>query len=212
MGHGDASHDPYRATPSHVPGRRAAKFRRTELREGVSPGGSSPGSPSRSVGQLVAVATMDSDVFMSDLTDELRHVTQRFFRRFGVLSSDGTPWKPLSTSHAHALMVLMAQGIPNSDSATSCASTRATSRASARRWSGEPRWQRPSDHDGRVPRLAHREGRTPGARVDMASRERFDALLGRVPKARRSEIISALRCLVDALDDLSGATVEKGSS
>jgi len=47
-----------------------------------------------------------------DAAEELRLVTQRFFRRFGAFAGDATPCgKPITMVHAHALMILSAQGV-----------------------------------------------------------------------------------------------------
>ena len=136
--------------------------------------------------------------------DELRRVAQRFFRRFGALASDRTPCgKPLSMAHAHALMVLLAQGeltqqalgaelgIDKSNVARLCAKMVRARHAR----------QRASERDGRS-RLVSLT--TSGARlareVDDASRARFGALLGGVAEARRADVIAALQHLVDALD------------
>ncbi len=141
---------------------------------------------------------------MPDHVDELRRVTQRFFRRFGALAADSTPCgKPLSTAHAHALMVLLAQGeltqqalgvelgIDKSNVARLCAKMVSLNHVK----------QRASECDGRS-RLVSLTSR--GARlaqdVDSASRARFGALLGGIPEPRRVDVIVALQHLVDALD------------
>lgn len=141
---------------------------------------------------------------MPDLVDDLRRVTQRFFRRFGALAADSTPCgKPLSMAHAHALMVLLAQGeltqqalgaelgIDKSNVARLCAKM-----VRARHVK-----QRPSERDGRS-RLVSLTA--PGVRlaqeVDSASRARFGALLGGIPEQRRADVVVALWHLVGALD------------
>jgi DNA-binding MarR family transcriptional regulator len=139
-----------------------------------------------------------------DPVDELRRVTQRFFRRFGALAADSTPCgKPLSVAHAHALMVLIARGeltqqalgaelgIDKSNVARLCAKMVRANHVK----------QRASERDGRS-RLVSLTSR--GARlaleVDGASRARFGALLGGIPERRRADVILALSHLVDALD------------
>ncbi len=141
---------------------------------------------------------------MPDAVDELRRVTQRFFRRFGALAADSTPCgKPLSIAHAHALMVLLAQGeltqqalgaelgIDKSNVARLCAKMVRANHVE----------QRSSERDGRS-RLVSLTAR--GARlaheVDGASRARFGVLLGGIPEPRRADVIVALQHLVDALD------------
>ncbi|WIG97761.1 MarR family winged helix-turn-helix transcriptional regulator [Myxococcus sp. SDU36] len=140
---------------------------------------------------------------MPDAVDELRRITQRFFRRFGALAAESTPCgKPLSMAHAHALMVLLVQGeltqqalgaelgIDKSNVARLCAKMVRANHLQ----------QRPSERDGRS-RLVSLTSR--GARlakeVDGASRARFGALLGGIPEPRRADVIAALQYLVDAL-------------
>jgi DNA-binding MarR family transcriptional regulator len=141
---------------------------------------------------------------MPDPVDELRRVTQRFFRRFGALAADSTPCgKPLSMAHAHALMVLLVSGelsqqalaaelsIDKSNVARLCAKMVRANHVK----------QRPSKRDGRS-RLVSLTSR--GARlareVDDASRARFGALLGGIPEPRHADVIGAVQHLVDALD------------
>lgn len=153
---------------------------------------------------------------MLDPVDELRRVTQRFFRRFGTLAADSTPCgKPLSVAHAHALMVLLAQGeltqqalgaelgIDKSNVARLCAKMVRAKHVK----------QRPSERDGRS-RLVSLT--SPGARlaveVDGASRARFGALLGGIPESRRADVIVALQHLVDALDSPPVVPLEERTS
>lgn len=148
--------------------------------------------------------------------DELRRVTQRFFRRFGALAAETTPCgMPLSVAHAHALMVLLAQGeltqqalgaelgIDKSNVARLCAKMVRAGQVK----------QRPSERDGRS-RLVVLTAR--GVRlardVDAASRARFGALLGGIPAARRAGVLVALQHLVDALEAPSGVSSEERAS
>lgn len=150
---------------------------------------------------------------MPDPVDELRRVTQRFFRRFGALAADSTPCgKPLSVAHAHALMVLLAQGeltqralgaelgIDKSNVARLCAKMVHAHHVK----------QRSSERDGRS-RLVSLTSR--GARlaqeVDGASRARLGALLGGIPEPRRADVIVALRQLVDAIGAPSAIPLEE---
>lgn len=141
---------------------------------------------------------------MVDQVDDLRRVTQRFFRSFGVLAAESTPCgKPLALAHAHALMVLSRQGeltqqslgtelgIDKSNVARLCEKmVRA----------GHVR-QRPNEQDGRsrIVGLSAR-GMRLAQEVEKASRDRFTALLERIPEERQVEVIAALRLLVDAVD------------
>lgn len=153
---------------------------------------------------------------MPDAVDELRRVTQRFFRRFGALAADSTPCgKPLPLAHAHALMVLRVRGeltqqalgadlgIDKSNVARLCAKMVRANHVK----------QRPSEQDGRS-RLVSLTAR--GARlaqeVDEASRARFGALLRGIPVPRRADVIVALQHLVDAVDAPSILPPKKRSS
>lgn len=129
---------------------------------------------------------------------------QQFFRRFGALASDSTPCgKPLSMAHAHALMALLQNGeltqqalgaelgIDKSNVARLCAKMADADHVQ----------QRPNAADGRsrLVSLTPRGSKLAGE-VDAASRAKFGALLGDLPKARRAEVIRALQHLVDALE------------
>ena len=153
---------------------------------------------------------------MPDAVDELRRVTQRFFRRFGTLANDSTPCgKPLSMAHAHALMVLLAQGeltqqalgaelgIDKSNVARLCAKMVRANHVK----------QRPSERDGRsrIVSLTSRGARL-AHEVDGASRARFGALLRGIPEPRRADVIVALRHLVDALDVPPAVPLEERSA
>jgi DNA-binding MarR family transcriptional regulator len=141
---------------------------------------------------------------MPDPVDELRRLTQRFFRRFGALAAESTPCgKPLSMAHAHALMVLLGGGelsqqalggelhIDKSNVARLCAKMARAGHVK----------QRPSERDGRS-RLVSltARGALLAREVDRASRARFGALLGKIPRSRRADVVVALQHLVDATD------------
>jgi DNA-binding MarR family transcriptional regulator len=145
--------------------------------------------------------------------DELRRVTQRFFRRFGTLSSESTPCgKPLAIGHAHALMVLLGQGaltqqalgrelfIDKSNVARLCAKMIDAGHVQQR--------AREDDGRSRVVSLTAR-GAKLAREVEAASRARFGALLGALPVARRAEVIRAVQYLVQALDATCATSVEE---
>jgi len=151
---------------------------------------------------------------MADPVDELRRVTQRFFRRFGALAPDSTPCgSPLSMAYAHALMVLLARGeltqralgaelsIDKSNVARLCAKMVRANHVT----------QRPSARDGRSRLVSLTAcGARLAQAVDSASRARFGALLGGLPEARRADVVAALQHLVDALDASPVVPVEEG--
>lgn len=153
---------------------------------------------------------------MRDQVDELRRVTQRFFRRFGGLAAESTPCgKPLSMAHAHALMVLLAQGEITQQklAAELCIDKSNVARLCARMVEAHHVSQRASERDGRS-RLVSLTAR--GARlaheVDDASRARFRTLLGDIPKQHRADVVVALRHLVDALEAPAGGVREHGAA
>lgn len=141
-------------------------------------------------------------------------MTQRFFRRFGVLSAGSTPCgKPLSMAYAHALMVLQAQGEITQQqlAAELCIDKSNVARLCAKMLSAGHVKQRTGEHDGRS-RIVCLTAR--GARladeVDRASRARFGTLLAGLPEARRGDVVVALQHLVEALDQSTrGSTSER---
>ncbi len=153
---------------------------------------------------------------MSDPVEDLRRVTQRFFRRFGALASSNTPCgTPLSMAHAHALMVLLSQGEVSQQAlgAELCIDKSNVARLCAKMVRANHVKQRPSDRDGRS-RLVSLTSR--GARlaqeVDGATRARFHALLGAIPERRHAAVARALQHLVDALETSPALSLEKRTS
>lgn len=142
---------------------------------------------------------------MVDLAGELRHLAQQFFRRFGALASDGTPCgKPLSMAHAHALMVLSAKGEMSQQQlgAELRIDKSNVARLSARMVEANHVKQRASEQDARSRLVSLTpSGQRLASEVEDASRARFRALLGRIPRTQRTEVVAAMRCLVDALDE-----------
>lgn len=147
---------------------------------------------------------------VSDTVGELRGMTQRLFRRLGMLASEATPCGfSISIAHAQALMLLLVRGelaqqelgeelcIDKSNIARLCTKMVEVGHA----------LQRPSERDARS-RLV---SLTPGGRklarqVDAASRERFAVLLSALPDGSQVQVIDAMRHLVMAVDTvLSGS-------
>ena len=142
------------------------------------------------------------------MVDDLRATMQAFIRGFGLLAGDRTPCgKPLATSDAHALMVLLGAGEPGVPQAV-LAARLGVDKSTASRLvlrlttsghlapapaSGDAR-ARPVRLTAKGVRLAHE--------IDEASRRRFAALLEGVPKRRREHVLRALRDVVAALDGL----------
>lgn len=137
-------------------------------------------------------------------TEELREVTQRFFRRFGVLAAECTPCgKPLSLGHAHALMVLLRHGelTQRSLAAELCIDKSNVARLCSKMARAGQVKQRANEHDGRSRVVSlTASGARLAREVDHASEQRFRALLERVPKSRRAHVVAGLRDLVSAID------------
>jgi DNA-binding MarR family transcriptional regulator len=140
----------------------------------------------------------------ADLAEELRRVTQRFFRRFGTLASDSTPCgKPLPLGHAHALMVLLERGELSQQELGEelCIDKSNVARLCAKMITAEHVLQRSCEQDGRSRRVSlTRRGKRLAADVEAASRARFTTLLSGVPKSRRADVVDALQLLLDAVE------------
>lgn len=153
---------------------------------------------------MVAHATIRPDA------DRLRAHVQGFVRAFGLLAGDRTPCgRPLSVSHAHALMVLLARG--DADPPTQQELARAlgidksnVTRLCARMASMGHAARRPCPLDARARRVAlTAKGRRVAEQVEQASRARFAAVLTAVPRASRASLIEALSVLERAVTKAS---------
>ena len=131
---------------------------------------------------------------------------QEFVRRFGLLSADRTPWgKPLASSDAHALMLLLEvadDGMLSSVLAARLGVDKSTaSRVTARLTERGYLAPAPGTDDGRArPARLTNKGVRVAREVEQASRARFADILKHVPARRRGAIIAALRDIVSALD------------
>lgn len=139
-----------------------------------------------------------------DAAEELRLVTQRFFRRFGAFAADATPCgRPITMVHAHALMILAAQGVLSQQQLglELCIDKSNVTRLCAKMVEAGHVAQRSDAQDGRSRRVSlTARGERLAREVDAASKARFEALLKAVPAARRSSVIESLRLLVFALE------------
>lgn len=134
----------------------------------------------------------------------LRSSVQTFLRRFGLLLQDETPCgQPLPTSHAHALMLLLAAGrslrqnelgaglgIDKSNVARLCAQME-----EQRHIEQKPH---PDDRRARLVCLTAK-GQRVGQQVKEASERRFEALLSRIPATKRAAVFAGLAALNEAL-------------
>jgi DNA-binding MarR family transcriptional regulator len=136
--------------------------------------------------------------------DALRRHMQRMFRRFNALADDATPCgKPLAMAHAHALMLLLAQGELTQQelAAELCVDKSNVARLCAKMVEAGHVIQRPSDVDGRS-RLINLtvRGKRLAAEVEVASRARFGRLLEALPARERGKVVQALEVLVAAME------------
>jgi DNA-binding MarR family transcriptional regulator len=136
---------------------------------------------------------------------EFRALLQEFIREFGLLAADRTPCgKPLASSDAHALMLLLEagdDGLLSSALADRLGVDRSTTSRTAARLvdSGHVTASSSSD-DGRArPLRLTAKGTRMAREVEQASRERFARLLNHLPPRRRAEVVDALKDLVAAL-------------
>ncbi len=145
---------------------------------------------------------------MDEPHDELRRLIQDFVRGFGLLAADRTPCgKPLASSDAHALMVLLEAGedgvLPSSLGARLGIDKSTASRLVARLTDrGDLESITTSDGRTRPVRLSRRGLRT-AREVEAASRERFAQLLEQVPARKRTAALAGLRELVEALERMT---------
>jgi DNA-binding MarR family transcriptional regulator len=140
--------------------------------------------------------------------EQLRVAVQGFVRSFGLLASDQTPCgTPISTSYAHALVVLFergrhgerstqqelgeALGIDKSNVARLCAKMQRAGHVTQER----------SATDGRARLLAlTAAGRRLAERVQAVSRDRFAQLLAALPSDEtRASVVAALQALNGAI-------------
>jgi DNA-binding MarR family transcriptional regulator len=141
------------------------------------------------------------------VTIEFRALMQELIRRFGLLSADRTPCgKPLASSDAHALMVLLEAGEDGMLSSSlamrlgvdKSTASRITARLTERGYLAPA--PNPTD-DGRAkPARLTRKGVRIAQEVESASQGRFADILERIPSRRRSEVVGALRDIVSALE------------
>lgn len=147
------------------------------------------------------------------MSDELRGLLQHFIRRFGLLAADRTPCgKPMASSDAHALMLLLEVGdggMRSSALAERLGVDKSTaSRVVARLTeSGHIGAAAESDDARAKPIRLTKKGVRLAGEVKAASRARFAQLMEHIPARRRTEVLAALGELVGALEKMT--TVEE---
>lgn len=155
---------------------------------------------------MVAYATILT--YKHDVVEDFRMLLQEFIRRFGLLAADRTPCgKPLASSDAHALMLLLEAGDDGMLSSTLAAKLgvdkSTASRTAARLTESGHITAGPSSNDGRArPIRLTTKGARVAREVEVASRDRFAQLLKHLPPRRRADIVEALRDLVAALQKM----------
>ena len=144
--------------------------------------------------------------------EDLRGHVQQFVRRFGLLVTRQTPCGfPLSPSHAHALMLLLRR---TSDGLASLQSDLAAglgidksnvARLCERMVDAGHALQSipPADGRSRLVTLTPKGARV-AQRIEQGSRERFSAVVTRLPARKRRTVIAALADLNAAVAGIDG--------
>lgn len=156
-----------------------------------------------------AVAPPDAEA-----AELLRRSVQQFVRSFGLLAANATPCgTPLSLSHAHALMFLLARsadptpptqqalgealGIDKSNVARLCEKMERQGHLTQSR----------SPTDGRARLLAlTTRGQRAARETDEASRQRFARVLAAVPAELRGPLLASLEALNGAITAVESQT------
>lgn len=148
-------------------------------------------------------------MYKHGVVEDFRMLLQEFIRRFGLLAADRTPCgKPLASSDAHTLMLLLEAGDDGMLSSTLAAKLgvdkSTASRTAARLTESGHITAGPSSNDGRArPIRLTTKGARVAREVEVASRDRFAQLLKQLPPRRRADIVEALRDLVAALQKMT---------
>jgi DNA-binding MarR family transcriptional regulator len=146
---------------------------------------------------------------------DFRALMQEFIRRFGLLAADRTPCgKPLASSDAHALMLLLDAGeggMLSSALAARLGIDKSTaSRVVARLTEAGHIAAAPSTDDARAkPIRLTKKGVRVATEVQVASRDRFARLLENVAPRRRGDVVDALQELVSALEKMTSTTEDQ---
>jgi DNA-binding MarR family transcriptional regulator len=144
--------------------------------------------------------------------EDMRAHVQQFVRRFGLLVTRQTPCGyPVSPSYAHALMLLlrrMSDGLPTlqSDLATGLGIDKSNVARLCERMVGAGHaLQNVPPEDGRSRSVTLTpKGTRVAQRIEQGSRERFSAVVARIPTRKRRAVISALADLNAAVAGIAG--------
>ena len=149
------------------------------------------------------------------MPEDFRALMQELIRRFGLLAADRTPCgKPLASSDAHALMLLLDagdDGLLSSALAARLGIDKSTgSRLVTRLTEAGHIAAAPSTDDARAkPIRLTKKGVRVATEVQLASQERFARLLEHVAPRRRGDVVDALRELVSALEKMTSNLEEQ---
>lgn len=149
------------------------------------------------------------------VTEDFRTLMQQLIRRFGLLAADRTPCgKPLASSDAHALMLLLEagnDGLLSSALAARLGIDKSTgSRVVARlAEAGRIEAAASTDDARQKPIRLTKKGVRVATEVQAASQARFARLLEHVAPRRRGDVVDALRELVSALERMTSHLEEQ---
>jgi DNA-binding MarR family transcriptional regulator len=140
-----------------------------------------------------------------DTAETIQELVARFVRAFGLHQPERTPCgQPMPVSEAHAVAELGRDGplrqveLGRRLRLEKSTVSRLVGQLVERGWA--VRDAAHEDGRGVTVRLTD-AGRAAAARVGEARRQRYAALLDRIPPARRAEVLRALRTLAEAADD-----------
>jgi DNA-binding MarR family transcriptional regulator len=135
---------------------------------------------------------------------ELRRLVQAFVRDFGLLAQDATPCgKPLATSHAHALMILLdaTRALSQKNLADELGLDKSNVTRLCQKMESEGQIEQVrGEEDARVRLLKLTARGTKLAReVEESSKDRFASLLEAMPASERARVFEGLEALSRAV-------------
>lgn len=139
---------------------------------------------------------------------------QTFVRDFGLLAQDATPCgKPLATSHAHALMILLddTRSLSQKDLADELGLDKSNVTRLCQKMEGEGQIEQVRGaEDARVRLLKLTVRGTKLAReIEQYSKDRFATLLKAVPASERARLFEGLELLSKAVRTLRSETAQR---
>jgi DNA-binding MarR family transcriptional regulator len=139
---------------------------------------------------------------------------QTFVRDFGLLAQDATPCgKPLATSHAHALMILLdeTRTLSQKDLADELGLDKSNVTRLCQKMEAEGQIEQVrGEEDARVRRLKlTSRGAKLAREIEQSSKDRFASLLKAVPAAERARVFEGLELLSRAVRTLRSTTPDQ---